>query len=70
MSPSKTVSPGRLLTQAAGERATGALVVEGQPGGTVYLVEGAVIYAESPAAAASWSSLGAAPVVATGNPVV
>jgi hypothetical protein len=50
VSPSKTAPPGRLLTQAAGDRATGALVVGGAPGGTVYLVEGRVIYAESPAA--------------------
>jgi hypothetical protein len=48
--PSKTAPPGRLLTQVAGERQTGALVVGGQPGGTVYLVEGRVTYAESPAA--------------------
>ena len=50
MSPSKTAAPGRLLTQAAGERQTGALVVGGHPGGTVYLIEGQVMYAESPAA--------------------
>jgi hypothetical protein len=50
VSPSQSASPGRLLTQAAGERHTGALVVGGQPGGTVHLVEGAVVYAESPAA--------------------
>ena len=50
MSPSKTAPPGRLLTQVAGERQTGALVVGGHPGGTVYLVEGTVTYAESPAA--------------------
>ena len=50
MSPSQTASPGLLLTQAADERRTGALVVDGHPGGTVYLVEGAVVYAESPAA--------------------
>jgi hypothetical protein len=49
VSPSKT-APGRLLTQAAGERRTGTLVVGGHPGGMVYLVEGAVVYAESPAA--------------------
>jgi hypothetical protein len=48
--PSKTVAPGRLLTQVAGEGRTGALVVGGQPGGTVYLSEGQVTYAESPAA--------------------
>ncbi|GAA3345283.1 hypothetical protein GCM10020358_51780 [Amorphoplanes nipponensis] len=50
MKASKTAAPGRLLTQAAGERQTGALVVGGQPGGTVYLTEGQVTYAESPAA--------------------
>ena len=50
MSPSKPAAPGRLLTQAAGERQTGALMVGGQPGGTVFLDEGMVIYAESPAA--------------------
>lgn len=50
MSPSKTAAPGRLLTQAAGERQTGALVVQGHPGGTVYLLDGLVTYAESPAA--------------------
>jgi hypothetical protein len=48
--PSKTASPGRLLTQVAGERRTGALIVGNHPGGTVYLVEGNVTYAESPAA--------------------
>ncbi|MCO8274625.1 DUF4388 domain-containing protein [Actinoplanes sp. TRM 88003] len=47
---SKTVSPGRLLTQVAGERQTGVLVVGGHPGGAVYVLEGRVIYAESPAA--------------------
>ena len=50
MSPSQTASPGHLLTQAADEGRTGALVVGGHPGGTVYLVEGAVVHAESPAA--------------------
>ena len=50
MKPSKPASPGRLLTQVAGERRTGALVVGGHPGGTVYLVEGTVSYAESVAA--------------------
>jgi hypothetical protein len=47
---STTVAPGRLLSQVARERQTGALVVGGQPGGTVYLVEGLVTYAESAAA--------------------
>ena len=50
MSPSKTAAPGRLLTQVAGERQTGALVVGAHPGGTVYLIEGHVSHAESPAA--------------------
>ncbi|MBL7256189.1 DUF4388 domain-containing protein [Paractinoplanes lichenicola] len=50
MTASKTVSPGRLLTQVAGERQTGVLVVGGHPGGAVYVLEGQVIYAESPAA--------------------
>lgn len=50
MSPSKTAAPGRLLTQVAGERQTGALVVDGHPGGTVYLIEGKVTHADSPAA--------------------
>lgn len=50
MSPSTTAAPSRLLTQVAGERQTGALVVDGHPGGTVHLLEGMVIYAESPAA--------------------
>jgi hypothetical protein len=43
-------APADLLTRAAGERWTGALVVGGHPGGTVYLVEGRVVHAESPAA--------------------
>lgn len=50
MSTSKPAAPGRLLTQVAGERQTGALVVGGQPGGTVYLIEGHVTHAESAAA--------------------
>jgi hypothetical protein len=50
VSPSKTAAPGRRLTQAAGERQTGTLVVGGHPGGMVHLLEGAVVYAESPAA--------------------
>ena len=50
MSPSKTASPGRLRTQVAGERQPGALVVQGHPGGTVYVLDGLVTYAESPAA--------------------
>jgi hypothetical protein len=47
---SKTAAPARLLTQVAGDRQTGALVVGGHPGGAVYVLEGRVIYAESPAA--------------------
>ncbi|MBM2621779.1 ADAM 12 protein [Actinoplanes sp. LDG1-06] len=50
MTASKTATPGRLLTQVAGERQTGVLVVGGHPGGAVYVLEGRVIYAESPAA--------------------
>ena len=50
MKPSKTAAPGRLLTQVAGERRTGALVVGGHPGGTVYLIDGRITQAESPAA--------------------
>jgi hypothetical protein len=48
--PSTTASPGHLLAQVAGERWTGALVVGGHPGGTIYLIEGQVTHAESPAA--------------------
>ena len=50
MTSSKTAAPGRLLTQVAGERQTGALVVGGHPGGAVYVLEGRVIYAETAAA--------------------
>ncbi|MDY7088301.1 MAG: ADAM 12 protein [Actinomycetota bacterium] len=50
MTASMTVAPGSLLKQVAGERQTGALVVGGHPGGAVYVLEGRVIYAESPAA--------------------
>jgi hypothetical protein len=46
----KTATPGSLLTQVAGERQTGALMVGGHPGGAVYVFEGRIIYAESPAA--------------------
>ncbi|MFC7532162.1 DUF4388 domain-containing protein [Actinoplanes sp. GCM10030250] len=49
MATSKTPAPGNLLTQVAGERQTGALMVGGHPGGAVYVFEGRVIYAESPA---------------------
>ncbi|OJF09375.1 ADAM 12 protein [Couchioplanes caeruleus subsp. caeruleus] len=48
--PPKSAAPGRLLTQVAGERRTGALIVGGTPGGTVHLDEGLVTYAESAAA--------------------
>jgi hypothetical protein len=47
---SSSKAPADLLTRAAGERWTGALVVGGHPGGTVYLAEGRVVHAESPAA--------------------
>ncbi|WP_436522603.1 DUF4388 domain-containing protein [Actinoplanes sp. HUAS TT8] len=50
MAATKTAAPGDLLSQIAGERQTGALVVGGHPGGAVYVFEGRVIYAESPAA--------------------
>jgi hypothetical protein len=50
VSSERTAAPGRLLTQVAGERRTGALVVRAHPGGTVYLLDGQVTYAESPAA--------------------
>ena len=50
MKPSKTAAPGRLLTQIAGEHRTGALVIGGHPGGTVYLIDGLITEAESPAA--------------------
>ena len=38
-----------LLTELAGTRHTGALHVEGFPGGTFYLSAGRIVYAESPA---------------------
>jgi hypothetical protein len=50
VTPSTTAAPGRLLKQVAGERQTGALMVSGRPGGAVYVLEGRVVYAESPAA--------------------
>lgn len=55
MKPERTAAPGRLLTQLAGDKQTGALVVGGPavggpPGGTVYLIEGLVSYAESASA--------------------
>jgi hypothetical protein len=50
VTPSKSAAPGRLLTQVAGERQTGALVVGGHPGGMVYVIEGHVTHAESMAA--------------------
>ncbi|KUL42437.1 DUF4388 domain-containing protein [Actinoplanes awajinensis] len=50
MAATKTAAPGDLLAQIADERQTGALVVGGHPGGAVYVFEGRVIYAESPAA--------------------
>ncbi|WP_231954824.1 MarR family transcriptional regulator [Actinoplanes derwentensis] len=43
-------APGDLLLEASDARQTGALVVGGHPGGAVYVVEGRVMYAESPAA--------------------
>ncbi|MFF5082368.1 DUF4388 domain-containing protein [Actinoplanes sp. NPDC000266] len=50
MTTLRTAAPSRLLTQVTGERQTGTLVVGGHPGGAVYVLEGRVIYAESPAA--------------------
>ncbi|MET0425751.1 MAG: DUF4388 domain-containing protein [Actinoplanes sp.] len=50
MTPSATAVPARLLGQVAEERQTGALMVGGHPGGAVYVLDGRVIYAESPAA--------------------
>ncbi|GAA2897192.1 hypothetical protein Acy02nite_80540 [Actinoplanes cyaneus] len=50
MAATKTAAPGDLLSQVAEGRQTGALVVGGHPGGAVYVFEGRVIYAESPAA--------------------
>ncbi|WP_328466550.1 ADAM 12 protein [Actinoplanes sp. NBC_00393] len=50
MTSTKTATPGSLLMQVAGERQTGALMVGGHPGGAVYVFEGRIIYAESPAA--------------------
>lgn len=50
MTATKTAAPARLLKQVAADRQTGALVVGGHPGGAVYVLEGRVIYAESPAA--------------------
>jgi hypothetical protein len=47
---SRTATPGALLTRVAAERQTGALMVGGHPGGAVYIIEGRVMYAESPAA--------------------
>ena len=43
-------APGRLLTEAAGDGQTGALVVGGPGDGTLYLLDGQVTYAESAAA--------------------
>ncbi|GIF34773.1 DUF4388 domain-containing protein [Actinoplanes utahensis] len=50
MGPTRTLAPGDLLARVAGARQTGALVVKGHPGGAVYVLEGRVLYAESPAA--------------------
>lgn len=47
---SSSKAPADLLARAAAEGWTGALVVGGHPGGTVYLAEGRVVHAESPAA--------------------
>ncbi len=50
MTSAKTAAPGRLLEQLAGAGRTGALLVGGELGGVVYLFEGRVVFAESPAA--------------------
>jgi hypothetical protein len=50
MTASPIAAPARLLSQVASERRTGALVVAGHPGGTIYVLDGQVSYAESPAA--------------------
>ena len=50
MTTSTIAAPAGLLAHVAGDRRTGALVVGGHPGGAVYVVEGRVVYAESPAA--------------------
>jgi hypothetical protein len=50
LTASKTAAPARLLAQVAEAGQTGALVVGGHPGGAVYVFEGRVVYAESPAA--------------------
>ena len=45
----KAVPPRRALTQLAGAGETGALHVESEPGGVVYLTDGWVSYVETPA---------------------
>lgn len=50
MAATRTATPGDLLAQVAGARQTGAMMVGGHPGGAVYVLEGRVMYAESPAA--------------------
>ncbi|MEU8658022.1 DUF4388 domain-containing protein [Actinoplanes philippinensis] len=50
MARTRTTAPGDLLTQVAGARQTGALMVGGHPKGAVYVFEGRVIYAESSSA--------------------
>ncbi len=45
----RAVPPRRTLTQLAGASQTGALHVEGEPGGIVYLTDGWVSYVECPA---------------------
>jgi hypothetical protein len=48
--PAAVLTSAALLAQAAAELRTGALMVGGHPGGAVYLLDGRVVYAESPAA--------------------
>ncbi len=48
--PTENALPRRTLAQAARSGASGALHVDGSPGGTLFLAHGSVTYAESPAA--------------------
>jgi hypothetical protein len=49
-SPPVAAAPADLLARAAGESRTGALLVRGHPGGSIYLIAGRVVHAESAAA--------------------
>ncbi|HYN95198.1 MAG TPA: hypothetical protein VES42_15220, partial [Pilimelia sp.] len=48
--PAKAVSPRRSLAHLAAAGETGALYIDGDPGGVLFLAAGSVCYAESPAA--------------------